>query len=90
MEIKGILTAAIIAAANKGIEDGVFPEAQLPDIVLEVPPKKEMGDFATNFAMQSARAFHKNPRQIAQDLIDRLEIDELDKAGIAGQGLMNF
>ena len=57
MEIKDILSAAIAAAAKQGIEDGVFPEAQLPDIVLEVPPKKEMGDFATNFAKR--RSIHR-------------------------------
>lgn len=90
MEIKDILSAAIEAAAKQGIDDGVFPEAELPAVVLEVPPKKEMGDFATNFAMQSARAFHKNPRQIAEALVERLKLAELEKAEIAGPGFINF
>ena len=60
MEIKDILTKAIEEAALSAIRDGVFPEAELPDIVLEVPPKKELGDFATNIAMQSAKAFRMN------------------------------
>ena len=55
MEIKDILTKAIEEAALSAIRDGVFPEAELPNIVLEVPPKKELGDFATNIAMQSAK-----------------------------------
>ena len=46
MEIKDILTKAIEEAALSAIRDGVFPEAELPNIVLEVPPKKELGDFA--------------------------------------------
>ena len=75
MEIKDILTKAIEEAALSAIRDGVFPEAELPDIVLEVPPKKELGDFATNIAMQSARAFRKNPRLIAQELTQRIQGD---------------
>ena len=60
MEIKDILAKAIEDAALSAIKEGVFPEAELPGIVLEVPPKKELGDFATNIAMQSAKAFRMN------------------------------
>ena len=90
MEIKDILTKAIEEAALSAIRDGVFPEAELPDIVLEVPPKKELGDFATNIAMQSARAFRKNPRLIAQELPQRIQGDWLERIEIAGPGFINF
>ena len=90
MEIKDILTKAIEEAALSAIRDGVFPEAELPDIVLEVPPKKELGDFATNIAMQSARAFRKNPRLIAQELTRRMQGDWLERIEIAGPGFINF
>ena len=90
MEIKDILTKAIEEAALSAIRDGVFPEAELPDIVLEVPPKKELGDFATNIAMQSARAFRKNPRLIAQELTQRIQGDWLERIEIAGPGFINF
>lgn len=90
MEIKDILTKAIEEAALSAIRDGVFPEAELPDIVLEVPPKKELGDFATNIAMQSARAFRKNPRLIAQELTKRIQGDWLERIEIAGPGFINF
>lgn len=90
MDMKEKLAAAIRAAAEKGIADGVFPEAELPMVELEVPPKKEMGDFATNFAMKSARAFRKNPRQIAEALIDRISKDGVERAEIAGPGFINF
>ena len=71
LEIKDILTGAIEQAAKDAIQEGALPEGQLPQIVLEVPPTKEFGDFATNFAMQSARVFHRNPRQIAEELAKR-------------------
>ena len=90
MEIKDILTKAIEEAALSAIRDGVFPEAELPDIVLEVPPKKERGDSATNIAMQSARAFRKNPRLIAQELTQRIQGDWLERIEIAGPGFINF
>ncbi len=90
MDIKESLAAAIRQAAERGIAEGAFPQAALPEILLEVPPKKEMGDFATNFAMQSARAFRQNPRQIADALIARLEAPGLDRAEIAGPGFINF
>ncbi len=90
MEIKDILTKAIEGAALNAIKEGVFPEAELPDIVLEVPPKKELGDFATNIAMQSAKAFRMNPRLIAQELTKRIEGDWLDRVEIAGPGFINF
>ena len=90
MDIKDILTAAIEQAAKDAMAEGVFPEGELPTIVLEVPPQKEFGDFATNFAMQSAKVFHKNPRQIAEELVRRIQGSWLDHTQIAGPGFLNF
>ena len=90
MDIKDTLLAAIEDAAKAAIADGVFPEAQLPNIILEVPPKKEMGDFATNFAMQSAKAFRMNPRKIAEEVTGRINGDWLERVEIAGPGFINF
>ncbi|TWH46934.1 arginine--tRNA ligase [Sporomusa sp. KB1] len=90
MDIKQQLIAAIGQAANKAIADGVFVAERLPEITLEVPPQKEFGDYATNFAMQSAKAAKMNPRVIAQAIIDRLNEPWLDKALLAGPGFINF
>ena len=90
MDMKEKLAAVILAAAEQGIADGVFPEAELPAVELEVPPKKEMGDFATNFAMKSAKAFHKSPRQIAEALSERFAQDGIERVEIAGPGFINF
>ena len=90
MDMKEKLAAVIRAAAERGIADGVFPEAELPAVELEVPPKKEMGDFATNFAMKSAKAFHKSPRQIAEALSERFARDGIERVEIAGPGFINF
>lgn len=90
MDIKETLSAAIEQAARDAIADGVFPEGELPTIILEVPPQKEFGDFATNFAMQSARVFHRNSRQIAEELSKRIDGAWLDHTQVAGPGFLNF
>ncbi len=90
MDIKDTLLAAIENAAKAAISEGVFPEADLPNIILEVPPKKELGDFATNFAMQSAKAFRMNPRKIAEEVTSRISGDWLERIEIAGPGFINF
>ncbi|WP_040637226.1 arginine--tRNA ligase [Mitsuokella sp. oral taxon 131] len=90
MEIKDMLAGAIEAAVKEAIAAGALPAAELPQVTLEVPPSKDLGDFATNFAMQSARVFHKSPRQIAEEIRSRIAGDFLDHAEIAGPGFLNF
>ena len=89
MDIKNSLSEAIRNAAKQAIADGVFPVGEIPAITLEVPPKKEMGDFATNFAMQSARVFRLPPRRIAEEIVRRLSLEELERTEIAGPGFIN-
>lgn len=90
MDIKELLQKAIYQAAHQAIADGVLQTDELPPIVLEVPPNKEFGDFATNFAMQAARAAKKNPKVIAQVIAERLKETWLEKTVIAGPGFINF
>ena len=49
VNMKEALAAAIKAAAVKAIAAGTIKEGDLPEVLLEVPPQKEFGDFATNF-----------------------------------------
>jgi arginyl-tRNA synthetase len=49
------------------------------------------GDFTTNIAMRLAKSMGKNPREIAQTIIDKLPESELiDAVNIAGPGFINF
>ena len=90
MDIKEILAGAIKKAALTAIEKGTVKEGELPEVLLEVPPQKEFGDFASNFAMQSARNLKCNPRIVAQAVIDNLDCAYVDRAEIAGPGFINF
>lgn len=90
MDIKQVLAEAIVAAAQKAIAQGAIKAGELPEVLLEVPPQKEFGDFATNFAMQSARSLTCNPRMIAQAVTDNLACAYIEKTEIAGPGFINF
>ena len=90
MDIKSVLGDAIIKTARNAIAAGVVKDGMLPEVQLTVPPKKEFGDFASNFAMQSARALRCNPRVLAQYIVENLDCPYVKKAEIAGPGFINF
>ena len=66
MDMKEILKSGIEQALQETINSGGLPAGEYPEIVLEVPPQKEFGDFSTNIAMKSARVARQNPRAIAE------------------------
>ena len=91
MDIKQQIEQALIRAVEAAAAEGILPEgAALPPVLLEEPPEKELGDFATNFAMQSARVFRQSPQKIAAAIRDRLTGDWLDHAEVAGPGFLNL
>ena len=72
----------------------LLPDAQ-PAIALERPKVAAHGDIACNAAMQLAKAARRNPRELAQQIVERLQADpavsELVAAiEIAGPGFINF
>ncbi|MGV0975576.1 MAG: arginine--tRNA ligase [Azonexus sp.] len=69
----------------------VAPTATDTPIHLERPRDPTHGDFATNLAMQLAKALKKNPREIANQLLAELPVSKLvSKAEVAGAGFINF
>ncbi len=90
MDMKEILKSGIEQALQYTINSGDLPAGEYPEIVLEVPPQKEFGDFSTNIAMQSARVARQNPRAIAEALISHMNFDWLERAEVAGAGFINF
>lgn len=88
-QIEATLKAEIIAAI---MQAELAKEADIPAIVLEKPKEKEHGDFASNIAMQMARIAKMAPRQIAEKIVEYLNIAEakVKKVEIAGPGFINF
>lgn len=59
-------------------------------IVVETPKNKNHGDFSSNVAMQLTKQLRRNPREIAQTIIDSFENEQVSKIEIAGPGFLNF
>ncbi len=61
-------------------------------LVFDIPKQESHGDLSCNAAMLLTRELKKNPKQIAQEIIDNLEIDTnvITKVEIAGPGFINF
>ena len=59
--------------------------------VLEVPPRRELGDLASPAAMQLARVLKRNPRALAEELAGALRRPELVRdVQVQGAGFLNF
>jgi arginyl-tRNA synthetase len=82
----------IAAAARHAHDAGALPSDEFPPVELEEPKIEAHGDFATNFAMLSAKAQKMPPRKIAQALVDHIEDADhlLERVEIAGPGFINF
>lgn len=53
-------------------------------------PDPEFGDFATNVALQLAKTLGKNPREIAEELAEKLrESGDFSEVSVAGPGFIN-
>ncbi|MEY3739447.1 MAG: hypothetical protein RLZZ192_122, partial [Pseudomonadota bacterium] len=83
----------LISCLKKAVT-GVLPDAQ-PTIVLERPKVAAHGDLATNVAMQLAKPAKRNPRELAQVIVDALMSDPaataiIAQAELAGPGFINF
>ncbi|AIQ61907.1 Arginine--tRNA ligase [compost metagenome] len=80
------------AIADAVVAAGLVQREELPAFVLEVPKDKSHGDLATNAAMQLTKIAKRNPRQIAEAIIEHLDTQSasIEKAEIAGPGFINF
>ena len=64
---------------------------QEESVFLEPSNRRDLGEFQLNDAMQLVKSYHKNPRDIASDIVRELEKDErFTKINIAGPGFINF
>lgn len=73
----------------------VTGQAPSAPVVLERPKQASHGDVACNIALQQAKALGKNPRELAQALVDQLKqhpalSNLVDRIEIAGPGFINL
>ncbi len=71
-----------------------FTKAALPEgspTVIKPSSRPEFGQYQVNGIMGAAKKLKKNPREIAQTVIEQLDIDDIaDKIEVAGPGFINI
>lgn len=91
-ETENSIKTAVVEAIKKAIEKGQLSEGEIPEVNVEVPADRANGDFSTNAAMISARAFRCAPKKIADAIKENISLDGtyLEKCETAGPGFINF
>lgn len=68
-----------------------FREPPEVEICVTQTSDARFGDYQSNIAMLLAKARRSNPRTVAQDIVERLSVDDLcSNVEIAGAGFLNF
>ena len=84
--------ALAMSAYRAAVADGTLPEAEVKTAPVEIPKDTANGDFTTTFALAASKALRQSPRNIAQTLLDHMELEGtyFASAEIAGPGFLNF
>ena len=84
--------ALAMAAYRAAAADGTLPQAEVHTAPVEVPRDAANGDFTTTFALAASKALRQSPRNIAQALLDHMDLEGgcFVSAEIAGPGFLNF
>lgn len=92
MAINKIETALKQLLADSVIKSGLLDTIEADSIVIEIPRDTTHGDYSSNIAMQLTKQLKRNPREIAQAIVNGLETDKdlITKVEIAGPGFINL
>jgi arginyl-tRNA synthetase len=81
-QLRQVLAAAVARA---------LPDCADTPVALERPKQAAHGDYASNIALALAKRAQRNPRQLAQALLDALPASPLiERAELAGAGFINL
>ncbi|MDJ0653023.1 MAG: arginine--tRNA ligase [Xanthomonadales bacterium] len=85
--IQELITQALLDMQR----EGSLPKELEPEVVVERTRSIEHGDFASNVALTLAKPARRAPREIAEEIIDRLLSNKnVEKVELAGPGFINF
>ena len=79
-------------AVSVSVKEAFGEECPDQMVMVERPRDPKMGDFSTNIAMRLAKALHKKPVDIANELVGVLKnnLPEASDISVAGPGFINF
>ena len=82
----------VMNALGRMVAEDKIPSEPIPAFAVEIPNDKSHGDFSCNAALVSAKAFKKNPREIAALIVESAVLDGtvFEKIELAGPGFLNF
>ena len=89
---KDQVAALAMNAYQAAVADGTLPQAEVKTAPVEIPKDTANGDFTTTFALAASKALRQPPRNIAQTLLDHMDLEGpyFTSAEIAGPGFLNF
>ena len=84
--------ALAMSAYQAAVADGTLPQAEVRTAPVEIPKDAANGDFTTTFALAASKQLRQAPRNIAQALLDHMDLtgSYFASAEIAGPGFLNF
>jgi arginyl-tRNA synthetase len=89
--VKELIRELVLQGVLDLRRDGKLPAGEEPSFAVERTRDKKFGDYACNIAMLMAKSVGRNPRELAQALLDTLPKSRLvERAEIAGPGFINF
>lgn len=69
----------------------VLPDTDVSSVLVRPCPDPKFGDYQSNALMGLAKTRKLNPRQLATDVLSRLDVnDYCEKVEVAGPGFLNF
>jgi arginyl-tRNA synthetase len=84
------LAAAVRGAVAAAVEGGELAVAVPADVTIDRPKNRDHGDYATNVALQLAKAAGRPPREVAEAVAARLrDVDGIASVDVAGPGFLN-
>jgi len=73
------------------IENILIKATGVKNINIEHPSDEKFGDYATNVAMVVANVEKKNPRVVAEEIVNKIEQEKIfEKVEVAGPGFINM
>ena len=81
-----------VSAYQKAAAEGLLPQDAAVTPSVEIPKDTANGDYTTTFCLAAAKALKKNPRQMAQILMDHMDLSGsyFTSVEMAGPGFLNF
>ena len=90
----GIVRNRLKSMITEALKSVIGDQDKKPQVSIEldIPKTPEHGDYATNIALGLTRHLKRNPRQIASEIVAKLDDSSsiLEKIEIAGPGFINF